>query len=232
MRRITRLLLGLAVLLAFSNHPATGHARDAVLAVLPATSGPSHTFTEHGEQGPLRWRTCAVVPVLVNPGPTGSEGLAEIRHALSVVTAHTGLRLKVVGVTDAVPRRNWARDGQVVDGWPYPAVLIGWVSSSTTDMISGQQSGSAVANPTTYQGTRQLVSGAIALNSDQLNRFAPGFGPGATRGNLILHELGHIIGLGHAGLGMLMHARVDSRSPDGFTTGDLLGLKQASPRCG
>jgi hypothetical protein len=231
MRKIIRLAVGLALLGLFSNHPTAGQARDVVRAALPSTGGVSYTFTEYGQQGPLRWHTCGVVPVLVNPGPTGDAGVAEIKQALDVVGAHTGVKFRVVGVVAEVPRRTWARDGRVVDGWPYPAVLIAWVSGSQTDLITGGASGSAVANPSEYLGVRQIVSGAVALNSDQLDRFKPGFGSGSTRGNLILHELGHLVGLGHARGGELMSSKVDSSSPDGFTSGDLAGLRQLSPSC-
>jgi hypothetical protein len=55
----------------------------------------------------------------------------------------------------------------------------------------------------------------------------PGFGPGLSRGNLVLHELGHVAGLDHVqDAGQLMYPSISAGAPDGYAAGDLNGLAQ------
>lgn len=193
--------------------------------------GPAYAFTDTVNGRPLQWLACSPIPVLVNVGPTGDEGFAEIEDGLRIMAEATGIMFTIVGRSDKIPNQNWAMVGDTVAGWPYPAVLIAWTTDRSTDLLDGTQSGSAVGNPAAYQDTRQIVSGAIALNSEDLNRYLPGFGPGATRGNLILHELGHLVGLAHVEGPRLMNSTVGSWSPDGFTPEERVGLSLVSPQC-
>jgi hypothetical protein len=51
-----------------------------------------------------------------------------------------------------------------------------------------------------------------------------------TRGNLYLHELGHVLGLGHVDSDdELMHSVLGGGSPNGFAAGDRRGIR--SLRC-
>jgi hypothetical protein len=54
-----------------------------------------------------------------------------------------------------------------------------------------------------------------------------------SRGNLILHELGHAAGLGHAGTRTsLMYPELSSTSPNGYSDADRSGLALVGRRSG
>jgi hypothetical protein len=58
-----------------------------------------------------------------------------------------------------------------------------------------------------------------------LSSWMPGFGTGRHRANVLLHELGHVVGLGHySNPGLQMNPSLTSRTPNGFAGGDLAGL--------
>ena len=76
------------------------------------------------------------------------------------------------------------------------------------------------------------VSGEVVFDTVQ-PVLAAGFGPGLTRGNLVLHELGHVVGLDHvADRTQLMNAAIHEASPNGYATGDLAGLSLLGARQG
>lgn len=51
------------------------------------------------------------------------------------------------------------------------------------------------------------------------------FSAGASRGNLLLHELVHAVGLGNVNnTRLVMNPYLSSRTPRGFAAGDLAGL--------
>ena len=79
-----------------------------------------------------------------------------------------------------------------------------------------------------------LVSGVLELNVDAVRDRASGaplpsgFGQGVTTGRIILHELGHVFGLGHpSGRGQLMFAELAEHTlaEAEFGIGDRAGLR-------
>jgi hypothetical protein len=184
--------------------------------VLPSV-GPAASpgFTQSHAGSPVVWPPCARIDVLVNPGPGGDVAFGEIVGALDEVAFLTGLRFSPVR-SAAVPRYDWALSGPGT-----PPVVIGWVYRDQTDLLDGSPA-ATVANPRTSGVDKALVTGAIAFDAAQFGDFAAGSGPGLTRRNLILHELGHLLGLDH-GPG-LMAAVLDGATPDGFTEAEFAAL--------
>ena len=71
---------------------------------------------------------------------------------------------------------------------------------------------------------KAYVTGEVVLDTD-LTGVAPGFGPGATRGNLLLHEMGHLVGLDHVtDPNQIMYPSLSGQAPNGYGAGDRNGL--------
>jgi hypothetical protein len=76
------------------------------------------------------------------------------------------------------------------------------------------------------------VTGEVVLDRD-VSLVRPGFGPGLTRGNLVQHELAHVIGLDHVqDRAQVMFPSISDRSPDGYGSGDRAGLAQLGAQGG
>lgn len=205
---------------------ASAHVSSLVEAAVP-------TETHVDAAGP-GWATCAPVPVLVNPGD-GSDRVrasrvADAKKAITRVAQASGVKLRFAGLTDEAPTGAWAHTDVRVKGYAYAPVLVGWVSSAETDMLASDTWGSAVANPASVDGVRQIVTGAAALDVDSDAQLDEGFGAGLTRGAVLLHELGHVAGLRHGDEG-LMAPVVGPDSPGGFSPAERSALVALAPRC-
>lgn len=225
--RTPRLIAGIMALLALMvfSVPLREHAF-AIASRLPSPqdSGPVEVrFTRSSSNGPLLWSTCTPIHVLVNPGPFGPPATAEIQAAFAEMSFLTGLRF-VFAATEYVPRMNWAHThGE----WEVPPVLVAWVEPHETDLLSASASGATVANPAGRGSDRHIVTGAIALDASEYTELADGNGPGRTRRNLLLHEIGHLLGLDHAEGSGLMHTAITGSSPDGLHPAEAHALRSA-----
>ena len=74
----------------------------------------------------------------------------------------------------------------------------------------------------------------MVVNTPKLMRsYRAGFGTGVRRGNLILHELGHVVGLNHvSNARLLMNPMLSSYTPNGYAAGDSAGLTVVGRRAG
>lgn len=235
-QRTPRLLAGLASLVALTAllGPLREHA-SALASRLPGplTSGPVEVrFTRSTPYGPLLWSSCEPIRVLVNPGRFGARAEVEIRAAFSEMSQITGLRF-TFAASDRVPRSDWALTrGE----WSMPPVLVAWVDPQETDLLGAAASGATVANPSGRGSGRRIVTGAIALDASEYLEFSDGRGPGRTRRNLLLHEIGHLLGLDHVEGAGLMHHAITRSSPDGLHPEESRALRTVyaaplSPAC-
>ncbi len=91
----------------------------------------------------------------------------------------------------------------------------------------------------TTSATGQVWAGAaigrgwVVVDVAGLMRLQPGFGAGLHRGNVLLHELAHSVGLDHvANPQALMNATLEPAAPPGYAPGDVQGLKAVGRSAG
>jgi hypothetical protein len=165
---------------------------------------------------PVRWDSCAPIHYQVNTTYATRGALADVQAAVGQVARASGLRFVYDGPSPQIPTSRWDQD-------PHHPVLVAWASPTQTDLIKPGVSGNGGAGRV---GDR-YVTGSVVLNSDQNTLFAPVGGAGQTRVNLLEHELGHVVGLGHAQHpGQVMFGEISADTPDGFAAGDRAGLAQ------
>ena len=103
-------------------------------------------------------------------------------------------------------------------------MLIAWSSPEEVPQLAGNVAGRGGSTAVSVSGRRAaLVSGQVALDAPDLARIMlrPD-GPAYVRA-VILHELGHVVGLDHVDdPTQLMHA--ENSGLTGFAAGDLAGL--------
>jgi hypothetical protein len=204
------------------------------LAVAPlfegaeATEGPGFQFLDRTDQGlPTRWNPCAPIHYVVNTSLAPPGSIADVHEAVRRVSGATGIAFEYDGLTDEEPSvyREVFQQDRYGDRWA--PVLIAWADPDDSDIPFVREDRVAagvavpVIPPTRFEDV--YVSGWIAINADDPN--PPGFALAGEQGPVILHELGHLMGLGHVqSVGELMHPAgggvVD------FGPGDREGLEQ------
>jgi hypothetical protein len=146
---------------------------------------------------PLRWNPCEPIRYVVNLGPAPPGSLRDVQDAVLRVAGITGITFDYEGLTDevATPDRDPVQPARYGERWA--PILIAWVDprTSTFDFEPDGHDAAAIASPFAAPGSDVLVSGVIVLNAIDPN--PPGFSAPGDQGPVLLHELAHILGLGH-----------------------------------
>ena len=179
-----------------------------------------------------RWNPCAPVPYYVNPAGMPRGALRTVARAMGRVQAATGLVFRYAGVSRGVPFAS----GTTTKGMPAYGFTIAWAAPRTVRRLRG----STVAISGSWSQGVSLGAGRVAhryvgggLVIDRTERLRPGFGRGRSLGYVLLHEMGHVVGLDHTSdTTQVMASRVTSRSVAQFGAGDLAGFARVGLRGG
>jgi hypothetical protein len=144
---------------------------------------------------PVRFDPCTDVHYVVNRDGAPYDSRADVAAAFNVTSDATGIRFVFDGYTHEsfIPRRPDIQPGRYGQRWA--PILVVWVRNSAGMFYEhgiGLGGGAYVAN---RDGRLVYVTGVIALNADE--QLDAGFGVGQAWGKVILHELGHVVGLSH-----------------------------------
>ncbi|GAA5165602.1 hypothetical protein GCM10023321_55800 [Pseudonocardia eucalypti] len=205
---------------------------DGVLPIRsPATEGVgSYAFLRTTPGGrPVSFDRCRPVHYVVSAHGLPPDGVELVREAVDEVSERTGLTFVMDGVTSEVPRprRNAAR-GYAQDWTP---VLIAWADRADFPVRDTGQAGDVEgialntwSMPSGPESAR-FVSGQIVLFRDNLAKIATGRSGRLIQKAILLHELGHLVGLDHVSdPGELMAPMYTGLT--GFGPGDRQGLAE------
>lgn len=177
---------------------------------VPGSGGEGYSYlaTTHGD-APVTWGCEARIDVEINP-EGAPEGYADlVVSALATVNAASGFTFEVVGETD---------DRQFFDRGRGP-VLLGWADDSEVSELAGQVAGLGGASYLSGPGGSRSVSGTVVIDTD----LPRGWFRGMDEEAVLVHELLHVLGLGHTEEpGQMMAAQHHGQSELG--EGDLAGL--------
>lgn len=168
---------------------------------------------------------CRPVHYVVRPDNALPGGDTLIREAVAVVSAASGLQFIDDGATDEAPLEE--RDAFQPDryGKRWAPVLIAWSTPTETPGLAGNIAGDGGSNYAQVTGQPLvLVAGQVRLDAPDLADIM------ASRPNghdyvraIIMHELGHVLGLDHVDdPTQLMYA--DNMGVLDFADGDRAGL--------
>ncbi|GAA1786492.1 hypothetical protein GCM10009682_05750 [Luedemannella flava] len=184
--------------------------------------------------GRARWNPCATIGYRVNPTYASSGAISDTKAAIARIAAATGLRFSYQGTTRVMPGgRNdrYPKGTQLVIAWARPGRDSSMIKARDTG-LAGIGGGSSVGAYTS-RGAKapRIVEGYAVLNAGM--KLSGGFGSGprygwqGTRGQLLMHEIGHTVGLDHPkqkDTWEIMYPTL-TRKPAVFGKGDRAGLK-------
>jgi hypothetical protein len=202
---------------------AVGHVVAAVEGPRGSTGPYTGTYRfmqfQPGRPGtPVTWSPCRPIHVLVNDNLAPPSGQQLLVQALDRVHRASGLTFVLDGHSDALPTfagKTWNR----VDR---PPVLVGWTTPGADPRLAGDVAGVGGSSAAGSGTQKFYVTGEIALDTPALEQLLarPG-GVDAVRG-VIVHELGHVVGLAHVDDDrelMSPHGRRDGRLGIGDRSG-------------
>ena len=183
---------------------------------------------QRGGCQPVRFNPCEPIHYVVNAALAPPGAMEDLQEAIRRVEAATGLTFVSDGPTDELGTTNRPAAIQPRYGNRWAPILIVWAHGDQLRM-----------EPTNPGGGRSVriedsyVSGVLIVNVDAVAqdngraRPASGFGPGTTWGRVFIHELAHILGLGHVGRSdQVMFPELGvQRGEAVFQPGDLAGLR-------
>ena len=186
-----------------------------------------YAFLEARQGGchPVRFNPCEPIHYVVNAALAPPGAMDDLQAAMRLLEEATGLTFVDDGPTDerydvSRPRSQPERYGQ-----RWAPVLVVWDHGQRHRMDVTNPAG-GISSP--VDGVS--VTGVLVVNVDTLVEGKPpqsGFGPGGTWGRVFLHELGHLVGLGHvARSDQIMFSELGvQRGRAEYHGGDLAGLR-------
>jgi hypothetical protein len=194
----------------------TGTSTPITLTVTLKGRGSSSAFAYGGRYHghPWSWNPCQTIHYQVNLAHAPAQGLADVKESLRRIHLVNGLTFHYDGRAHIEPNPYSA---QRVD------LLIGWVKNSR--YLGGGAVGLGGANDARPRNGHMVIRHGFAM-FDAGFHLRPGFGRGITEGQLLMHELGHAVGLAHGyGKYQVMNPVLQKMDATVYGAGDIYALK-------
>ncbi len=175
---------------------------------------------------PVRWDPCRAIRYSVNYNGQRGRYVEIVREALDRLSAATGLVFTPVGDSAFMPTSASPHDNSPQQGFDRSGtneLIIAFGSDADTDLVGGTIVGRAnVAWVRPGGGFAEWVLASVVVDTFDTSG-TPDWESGGA-GPVLLHELGHAVGLAHAGPTQLMAPIATTGGADTYQVGDRAGL--------
>lgn len=206
-------------------HEEAKHARGEPEAPVGDPSS-SYRFAAFQADGttPVTWSPCRPIHYVMRPDHAPEGGAELLATALARVSRATGLKFVNDGPTSEGPSQDRSPYQEKRYGDRWAPVLLAWATPDEVPDFGVDIAGEAAGQRmTTGSGDFTYVTGEVYLDAAKIASMLSGNRPSLAQ-DVVLHELGHLVGLAHVNdAGQIMAARPDRQLND-FRAGDLAGL--------
>ncbi|MCH7788256.1 MAG: hypothetical protein IH940_02325 [Acidobacteria bacterium] len=186
---------------------------------------------------PIRWDPCRSIRYVVNYGNERGRYKQLVREAFDRLSAATGLRFVDRGESSFIPTSASPHPFSPEDAYAGRSefdVLVAFADSKQTDSVPGSVAGVANVAWVGPAGVKpDYVIASVVVDHQDVSDSPLWSSVGA--GPVLLHELGHVVGLAHSSAKQLMSPVARPGGPPSFRRGDLAGLWHVGAfpvRCG
>jgi hypothetical protein len=181
--------------------------------------------TQAGSSAAVGYDPCRPIRYVVRTAHAPREASRLIADAMASLSSATGLRFVAAGRTDEVPTQERAPFQPSTYGDRWAPVLIGWATAQENPTLADGVIGVAGSHPDSVPGGPKIfVTGDAAFSAEwfqQQLRTSKGY---AEAEAVVLHELGHVLGLGHVPDKSQVMFEMERPQVTKLGVGDLAGL--------
>lgn len=198
-----------------------------IAAPVPVPQGDqSFTFLRTLRPGhPVTWSPCDRIDYVLRRQGADETIREQVAAAFAELGLRTGLTFHDAGWTDENPRDHRPPYQPRTYGKRWAPVLVAWSTPQESPRLADNTAG--YAGPVSWglrPGDEHYVSGSVTIDGPQLTALADQRRGTQGAQNVLLHELGHLVGLDHVDDPAQLMNATSSRDLDGYSAGDLRGL--------
>lgn len=217
---------------AFKRISAVRRTAAATAAARTANASTSYVFSTLLDGRPVRWDPCTPIRWTANTARGPAGGLEVLQEAVTRVAQITGTSWQYVGPSTANATSAYLPKSAQAS---YPPVLLGWTDGASSDLLAGQAQSVLGMTRTAWFGIQRADGSKVAATRAAVIAFdrtdnLPLRGATSWKA-LALHELGHVMGLGHVGDRTQLMASVLPPVSD-LQAGDQAGLTRVGRTAG
>jgi hypothetical protein len=195
-----------------------------------STSDWTYLFDAQPDRFGSRWDPCTVITWTYNATSEAYDALGDVRRAFAKISGASGLRFKYLGNQQG---HRFVGDNDDLDTMT-EKMVVGWAGEDELPDLDGGTVGVGGGLAHLVSGADvdlQMFQGYLTLDNDPSTALAPGFN-GLGWGQVMMHEILHALGLGHAkGGDQLMYGMATSQNYQ-FGAGDITGMQKVGAPAG